>query len=156
MGNPLDRDIDIGPMVTKDHQEKVLGYIHKGIREGATLVYGHANVDASLRTNHHWPTSGFYLEPTIFSDCTDDMTIVREEIFGMVMSVLEFETEEEVVTRANDTDFGLSAGVMTRDLTRGHRVVHQLQAGTTWINNYNLAPVELPWGGYSTFGLVDG
>jgi betaine-aldehyde dehydrogenase len=93
------------------------------------------------------------VEPTIFTGVRDDMRIAREEIFGPVMSVLSFETEEEVIARANATEFGLAAGVFTRDLSRAHRVVGELQAGTCWINSYNLTPVELPFGGVKNSGI---
>jgi betaine-aldehyde dehydrogenase len=87
--------------------------------------------------------SGFFVEPTIFTGVTDDMRIAREEIFGPVMSVLTFSQEDEVIDRANDTEFGLSAGVFTRDLPRAHRVIAEIKAGSCWINHYNLAPAEL-------------
>ena len=89
----------------------------------------------------------------MFDDCRDDMAIVREEIFGPVMSVLEFEDEREVIERANATEFGLAAGVFTNDLTRAHRVIARLQAGTCWINHYNVTPIELPFGGVKMSGL---
>ena len=87
---------------------------------------------------------GYFVEPTIFADCADDIALVTDEIFGPVMSVLKFSTEDEVVRRANATPYGLAAGVFTRDLTRAHRVVAALQAGVCWINNYNITPVEIP------------
>ena len=93
------------------------------------------------------------MPPTVFADTTDEMAIVREEIFGPVMSVLSFQTEAEAVARANATDYGLAAGVFTRDLARGHRVAAALQAGTTWINAYNLTPVEAPFGGVKLSGI---
>ena len=96
---------------------------------------------------------GYFVQPTAFADVTDDMTIAREEIFGPVMSVLDFDTEEEVVERANATEFGLSAGVFTKDLTRAHRVIGNLEAGSCWINTYNLAPVEAPFGGVKASGV---
>jgi betaine-aldehyde dehydrogenase len=89
----------------------------------------------------------------VFADVTDEMTIAREEIFGPVMSVLEFDTEEDAILRANGTEFGLAAGVFTQDLARGHRVVAQLKAGTCWINAYNLTPVEMPFGGVGQSGI---
>ena len=97
--------------------------------------------------------AGAFIEPTVFADVTDDMTIAREEIFGPVMSVLPFETETEALARANGTPFGLAAGVFTSDLTRGHRVAAALQAGICWINTYNLTPVEAPFGGVKQSGL---
>ena len=96
---------------------------------------------------------GFFLEPTVFADVTDDMTIARDEIFGPVMSVLDFETEEEVLARANATEFGLAAGVFTADLTRAHRMVAGFEAGTCYINTYNDAPVEAPFGGMKLSGV---
>ena len=96
---------------------------------------------------------GFFYAPTVLADCHDDMQVVREEVFGPVMSVLSFEHEEDVLRRANDTEFGLAAGVFTRNLARAHRVVAALEAGTCWINNYNLTPVELPFGGVKQSGL---
>jgi betaine-aldehyde dehydrogenase len=89
----------------------------------------------------------------VFTRCTDDMAIVRDEIFGPVMSVLRFVDETDVVTRANDTEFGLAAGVFTNDLARAHRVAARLQAGIVWINNYNLTPIEVPFGGYRQSGI---
>lgn len=146
-GDPLDPATHVGALISTDHMEKVLGYIDKGRAEGATLVTGggRANV-AGLET-------GAFVTPTVFADCTDDMTIVREEIFGPVMSVLVFDDEDEAVARANATDFGLAAGVFTRDINRAHRVIANLQAGTCWINAYNLTPIELPFGGYKRSGL---
>ena len=96
---------------------------------------------------------GYYLQPTVFSDVTDDMTIAREEIFGPVMAVLDFEGEAEVLARANDTEFGLAAGVFTQDITRAHRVVAGFEAGTCFINSYNDAPVEAPFGGSKASGV---
>jgi betaine-aldehyde dehydrogenase len=96
---------------------------------------------------------GYFVAPTVFDNCRDDMAIVREEIFGPVMSVLEFEEEQEVIERANATEFGLAAGVFTNDLTRAHRVIARLQAGTCWINQYNVTPIELPFGGVKLSGL---
>ncbi|KAG1647637.1 Oxygen-dependent choline dehydrogenase [Nymphon striatum] len=96
---------------------------------------------------------GYFMEPTVFADVTDDMTIAREEIFGPVMSIFDFDTEEEVLARANDTEFGLAAGVFTNDLTRAHRVVAGFEAGTCYINTYNLAPVEAPFGGSKASGV---
>lgn len=97
--------------------------------------------------------NGNFVQPTIFIDCRDDMRIVREEIFGPVMAVLDFVEEDEVVARANDTVFGLAAGIFTNDLTRAHRVIAALDAGTCWINTYNITPIELPFGGNKQSGL---
>ncbi|KAG7396845.1 4-trimethylaminobutyraldehyde dehydrogenase [Phytophthora boehmeriae] len=149
IGDPLDLSTDIGPMIHEKHMKLVQSYIEKGVAEGATLLKGGGERFMPSEATK----DGFFLTPAIFVDCKDEMTIVREEIFGMVMCILPFDTEEEVLARANDTVFGLSAGVFTKDITRAHRMVGELQAGTTWINNYNLAPVETPWGGYKKSGL---
>ncbi|WP_342641888.1 betaine-aldehyde dehydrogenase [Rhodoligotrophos ferricapiens] len=147
IGNPMDPETQLGAMISEDHGRKVMAYIEAGKREGARLVCG------GRRATVQGCEQGWFIEPTIFTDCTDDMTIVREEIFGPVMSVLSFETEDEVIVRANDTLFGLSAGVFTRDLTRGHRVIAALEAGTCWINTYNITPIEIPFGGYKQSGI---
>ncbi|TMW62137.1 hypothetical protein Poli38472_009630 [Pythium oligandrum] len=149
IGDPLDPSTDVGPMIHEKHMNKVLEYIKLGKQEGATLLPGGGERIAPSTALK----DGFFLTPAIFTDCDDSMTIVQEEIFGMVMSVLTFDDEDEVVARANDTEFGLSAGVFTKDITRAHRVIANLQVGTSWINNYNLAPVETPWGGYKKSGI---
>ncbi|WP_425084842.1 betaine-aldehyde dehydrogenase [Ruegeria profundi] len=143
IGDPLDEEVNFGPMVSENQMNIALGYVEKGTAEGARLVYGGARIEGE----------GFYMQPTVFADVTDDMTIAREEIFGPVMSVLDFDTEEEVLSRANDTEFGLAAGVFTNDLSRAHRIVAGFEAGTCYINTYNLAPVEAPFGGSKMSGV---
>lgn len=146
IGEPMDEATQIGPMVSKAQRDKVLDYIEKGKAEGATLLTG-GGIPNDVSGD------GYYIQPTVFSNVTDGMTIAREEIFGPVMCVLDFDTEEEVIARGNATEFGLSAGVFTSNLTRAHRVVDQLEAGTLWINTYNLAPVEVPFGGSKQSGF---
>ena len=141
IGDPLDEATQMGPLVSAAQAERVMGYIAQGVAEGARLVCGGKSA------------GGWVVEPTVFADVTDDMVIAREEIFGPVMSVLTFDDEDEVVARANATDYGLAAGVFTRDLARAHRVVARLQAGTCWINAYNLTPVEMPFGGVKASGV---
>jgi betaine-aldehyde dehydrogenase len=97
--------------------------------------------------------AGFFVEPTVFSACEDSMNLVREEIFGPVMTILAFDDEEEVLARANATEYGLAAGVFTRDLARAHRMAERLEAGICWINHYNVTPVEIPFGGVKLSGL---
>lgn len=143
IGDPMDEATNFGPMVSQGQLDITLRYIEKGIEEGATLITG----------GKAHEMGGLYIEPTVFSDVTDDMAIAREEIFGPVMSVLPFDTEEEVMARANDTEFGLAAGVFTSDLTRAHRVVKGFEAGTCWINAYNLTPIEMPFGGVKASGV---
>jgi betaine-aldehyde dehydrogenase len=143
LGDPLDPATQMGPLASAAQMDKVLGYIAQGKAEGARLVTGGARLDGP----------GFFVQPTVFADVTDDMVIAREEIFGPVMAVLPFDSEDEVIARANASEFGLSAGVFTRDLTRAHRVIAQVQAGSCWINAYNLAPVEAPFGGAKLSGV---
>jgi len=147
IGDPMDPLTQVGPLVSEQHMHKVLGLITRGKAEGAKVLVGGERATAGPLA------AGYFVKPTVFDDCSDSMTMVREEIFGPVMSVLAFDTEEEVVERANATDFGLAAGVFTNDLTRAHRVIAQLQAGTCWINHYNVTPIELPFGGMKLSGL---
>jgi betaine-aldehyde dehydrogenase len=147
IGDPMDPATQVGALVSEQHMHKVLSYIDRGRAEGAKLLIGGRRVTAGPLSK------GYFVAPAIFDDCRDDMGIVREEIFGPVMSVMDFEDEGEVIARANATEFGLAAGVFTNDLTRGHRVIAQLQAGTCWINHYNVTPVEMPFGGVKMSGL---
>ena len=147
IGDPMDPATQVGALISAEHMEKVLGFIARGRAQGARLLTGGARVTSGDLAN------GYFVAPTVFDGCHDDMDIVRQEIFGPVMSVLEFAEEDEVIARANATEFGLAAGVFTNDLTRAHRVIAQLQAGTCWINHYNITPVELPFGGVKMSGL---
>ncbi|MBP0579742.1 betaine-aldehyde dehydrogenase [Labrys sp. LIt4] len=147
IGDPLDPNTHVGSLVSQEHLEKVMSYIEKGKAEGARLLTGGQRVTTGALAK------GAFVAPTIFDGCQDDMAIVREEIFGPVMTVLSFEDEDEVVARANDTEYGLAAGVFTNDLSRGHRVIANLEAGTCWINQYNVTPIELPFGGVKLSGL---
>jgi betaine-aldehyde dehydrogenase len=144
LGDPLDEATQMGPLVSSTQLDKVLAYIETAKAEGATLICGGGR--AAMNT-------GYYVQPTVFADVTDTMTIAREEVFGPVMAVLDFDTEDEAIARANATEFGLAAGVFTADMTRAHRVIGQLQAGTCWINAYNLTPVEAPFGGVKSSGV---
>jgi betaine-aldehyde dehydrogenase len=148
IGDPLDSGTDIGALISEPHLEKVLGYVAAGVAEGARLVCGgHRVIDPPALAR------GCFVEPTIFDGCTDGMTIVKEEIFGPVMAVLAFDREDEVIARANQTQYGLAAGVFTRDLQRGHRVAAALEAGVVWINTYNITPPEMPFGGVKQSGI---
>ncbi|WP_226017370.1 betaine-aldehyde dehydrogenase [Novosphingobium sp. FKTRR1] len=147
LGDPLDPDTQMGALISAGHMDKVLGYIEKGKAEGAHVLTGGHRVTEGV------PAAGHFVAPTIFTACTDDMTIVREEIFGPVMTVLPFDSEDEVVARANATEFGLAAGVFTQNLTLAHRVIANLDAGSCWINTYNITPIELPFGGFKQSGL---
>ncbi len=147
LGNPEHAETNFGPLVSFAHMESVLGYIATGRQEGARLLCG------GERLTEGEFAQGAYVAPTVFTDCTDDMTIVREEIFGPVMSILAYDSEEEVVRRANDSDYGLAAGLVTRDLTRAHRVIHSLEAGICWINTWGESAAEMPVGGYKQSGV---
>ena len=147
IGDPLDPETQMGPLINKAQHDKVCGYIEIGKAEGATLACGGGV------PHLQGFEGGFFVEPTVFTEVGDDMRIAREEIFGPVMSVLSFSAEAEAIARANDTEFGLSAGVFTRDLARAHRVIADLEAGTCWINHYNLSPAEIPFGGVKQSGI---
>ncbi len=147
VGDPLDPGTHVGSLISQAHMETVLGHIRRGREAGAeVLAGGHRVTDGAL-------ARGAFVAPTVFDGCRDGMALVREEIFGPVMAVLAFDEEDEVVARANATEFGLAAGVFTADLARAHRVIARLQAGTCWINAYNVTPVELPFGGVKGSGL---
>ena len=146
MGDPLDPSTNFGPVIGFAHRNKVLEYIRSGIQEGARLLCGGETLDPS------W-SSGAYVAPTVFTNCHDDMRIVREEIFGPVMSILGFASEDEAIARANATEYGLAAGVVTPDLKRAHRVIAQLQAGICWINTWGESPAPMPVGGYKQSGI---
>jgi betaine-aldehyde dehydrogenase len=151
LGDPADPDTQMGALISKAHLEKVLRFIDSGKSSGATLLTGGVRPGKDFKGRDI--SSGNFLTPAIFTNCDDSMEICKEEIFGPVLSILSFDSEEEVIARANNTAYGLSAGVFTNDIKRGHRVIHELQAGTCWINNYNITPIELPFGGYKQSGM---
>lgn len=147
VGDPTDPETEVGALISAGHRDKVLGYVARGVADGATLVCGGTPVAVAGCEN------GNFVAPTIFAACTDGMAIVQEEIFGPVLALLVFDDEAEVVQRANATRFGLAAGVFTRDGARGHRVAARLKAGICWINNYNITPIEIPFGGAGESGI---
>ena len=147
VGDPTEKSTDVGSLISREHMQKVLNFIEIGKKEGAKLLCGGQQMTAGALAK------GSFVAPTVFDQCTDTMTIAREEIFGPVMCILPFEDEGTVVSRANDTEYGLAAGLFTRDLQRAHRVAAQLQAGICWINNYNITPVEVPFGGVKQSGM---
>lgn len=147
IGSPLEMDTNFGPLVSFPHLEKVLNYIELGKTQGARLLCGgHRLLEGNL-------AQGAYVAPTVFTDCTDDMKITQDEIFGPVMSILSYQTEDEVILRANNSVYGLAAGLVTKDLTTAHRVIHQLEAGICWINTWGESPAEMPVGGYKHSGV---
>ena len=147
IGDPMDPDTHVGALISEEHMEKVLGYIELGKAEGAEPLCG------GRRAERPGLEGGFFVEPTVFHRCRDEMRVVQEEIFGPVMTVLSFTDEDDVVKRANNTTYGLAAGVFTSDVQRAHRVVARLEAGYCWINNYNITPIEVPFGGYKQSGI---
>ncbi|HHY86646.1 MAG TPA: aldehyde dehydrogenase [Verrucomicrobia bacterium] len=145
VGDPLDPKTRIGPMIERSHMEKVLGYIESGRKEGARVVIG------GKRTLER--TGGFFVEPTIFDDVRPTMTIAREEIFGPVLSVFTFDTEAQAITLANDTPYGLTASVYTRNVNTAHRVARALRAGTVSVNCFSEGDITTPFGGFKQSGF---
>lgn len=149
-GPLFDEKTNYGPLCSEVHYKKVTEYIRHGIEnDRATLLAGgpgKPDVPADLQ-------AGYWVKPTVFTDCRDDMRIVKEEIFGPVMSILYYDSVEEAVRRANATEMGLAAGVFTKDLNQAHRVIDQLQAGITWVNTWGESPAEMAVGGWKKSGL---
>jgi aldehyde dehydrogenase (NAD+) len=145
-GDPLDPKTRFGPVSSMKQLETVMRYIETGTREGATLVAGGARGDIGTG-------KGYFVQPTVFADVTPAMTIAREEIFGPVLAAIEFADLDEAIATANDTPYGLAAGVWTRDIKKAHYVARKLQAGTVWVNTYNVYDTAAPFGGYKQSGF---
>jgi aldehyde dehydrogenase (NAD+) len=145
-GDPLDPKTRFGPVSSKKQLETVLRYIDAGKNEGATLVAGGSRTDIGTG-------KGYFVQPTVFADVTPEMTISREEIFGPVLATIEFADLDEAIAKANDTQYGLAAGVWTRDIKKAHYVARKLQAGTVWVNTYNVYDTAAPFGGYKQSGF---
>jgi acyl-CoA reductase-like NAD-dependent aldehyde dehydrogenase len=144
-GDPFDKNTRLGAVVSKRQQETVLGYIEKGKAEGAALVAGGKSATVNGK--------GYFVEATIFDAVTPEMTIAREEIFGPVLAVLAFDDVEEAIRLANQSMYGLAAGIWTRDLSKAHRVARAIKAGTVWVNTYNMYDSAAPFGGYKASGF---
>lgn len=138
---------EVGAIVSKKHMESILEYIRIGKEEGATLLCG------GKRIERDGMEKGFFIEPTVFTDVTSDMRIVREEIFGPVVVIQKFKDEEEAIKLANDTEFGLAGAVFSKDQHKAMRVIQKVRAGITWVNTYHLTNVQAPWGGYKQSGI---
>jgi len=147
LGSPLDLATEMGPIAFREQLDKVRYYVDLAVTEGAELACGGGSpADDELR-------NGFFHEATVLTNVSNDMRVAREEIFGPVLSVIPFDTEDEAVRIANDTEFGLAAGVWTQNLQRAHRISQQLKAGTIWVNAYRTLAYNVPYGGFNRSGL---
>jgi aldehyde dehydrogenase (NAD+) len=142
IGHPLDVQTQQGPQVSREQLDKILGYIELGQKQGARLVSGGQRVG----------DKGFFVEPTIFEDVKDDMAIARDEIFGPVVSVLSFKDADEMIERANNTQYGLAAGLWTKNIDKAHWYAKHVRAGTVWINCYHVVQATTPFGGFKMSG----
>ncbi|NND74775.1 MAG: betaine-aldehyde dehydrogenase [Ilumatobacter sp.] len=147
IGDPFDPDVVVGPLISREHHAKVMGYMDIALASGARHLCGGTVPDDPALAD------GNYVTPAIFADCEDDMQFVKEEVFGPLMAVLPFDDEDEALRRANDTNYGLSGAVFTTDFARAHRVANSIQAGSVWINDYNALPASIPFGGYKQSGV---
>jgi aldehyde dehydrogenase (NAD+) len=143
VGDPLDPTTEQGPQVDQSQFDRIMGYIESGRIEGATLACGGERVG----------NRGYFIRPAVFADVQDDMTIAREEIFGPVMSVIAFKDVDEAIARANNTDYGLAAGVWTSDIKKAHAVANGVRAGTVWVNCYHVLDTRAPFGGFKQSGM---
>ena len=151
IGDLMDTNTNFGPLSSQVHLEKVMSYIKHGVEvDGATLLFGDLKRPEGIPSGCE---NGYWIKPVVFTDCTDEMKITREEIFGPVLCILPYNTVDEAIERANNTSFGLAAGVFTNDINLAHSVVAQLQAGITWINNWGESPADMSVGGWKLSGL---
>jgi len=155
IGDPLDAKTDVGSLIHEKHLETVLGFVERAKAEGAKVEYGGERLQDKAKFANFSPKllNGAFMLPAILTGVQDHFEVARYEVFGPVCSILKFSSEDEVISRANDTIFGLAAGVFTKDLSKAHKVIHRIDAGQCWINNFNLSPVEIPWGGYKKSGM---
>lgn len=149
-GDLMDMNTNFGPLISEIHFQKVLGYINHGVEvDKATLLCGGPDKPKSIAGLDE----GYWIKPTVFTDCSDSMEIVQEEIFGPVMTILTYEFVEEAIKRANATPLGLAAGVFTKDLNMAHKVIAKLEAGITWVNTWGESPAEMSVGGWKQSGV---
>ena len=143
LGDPFDPSTEQGPQISEEQRQRVMGYVESGKKDGAKLLTG----------GGRGPAEGYFVEPTVFGDVTDDMTIAKEEIFGPVMSILKFKDVDEVIDRGNRTLYGLAAAVWTQDVKKALRLSHALKAGTVWVNCYDVFDAAAPFGGFKMSGI---
>ncbi|MCM2374478.1 aldehyde dehydrogenase family protein [Aporhodopirellula aestuarii] len=142
LGSGFDPDTQMGPLVSREQFERVSGYLRAGMTEGAEAAAGGAVVDRA----------GYFVQPTVLKNASPEMSIVREEIFGPVVAAMPFDNDREIATQANDSTYGLAAGIWTRDISKAHRLARTVKAGTVWINCYSIFDAALPFGGYKQSG----
>ena len=147
IGNPLEEATEMGPIASEKQLNKVMHYIELGKKEGAEIAYG------GKRLQNGELKKGFYVSPTIFTNVKNDMKVVQDEIFGPVLTVMKFREEDEAIKLANQTKYGLAAGVFTRDINRAFRITKELRAGIIWVNSSQPCFNQLPWGGYKQSGI---
>jgi gamma-glutamyl-gamma-aminobutyraldehyde dehydrogenase len=145
LGHPFDADAQLGALIAERHMERVLGYIELGVKEGARLAHGGKRAFVE--------TGGFYVEPTILDGAKNDMRVAQEEIFGPVVVVIPFDSEQEAIRLANDTIYGLAAAVWTRDMNAAHRLSRAIRAGTVWVNAFDRSSLATPFGGFKQSGF---
>ncbi len=143
IGDPQDPTTEQGPQIDKAQFDKIMDYIGRGTQQGAKCVSG----------GQRYGDTGYFIEPTVFTNVKDEMDIAKNEIFGPVLSVFKFRDVDEIIKRANDTMFGLAAAVWTRDISKAHRIANELKAGTVWINCYDVFDAAAPFGGYKMSGM---
>src|SRR5690625_923125 len=147
LGSGFDKDTEMGPLISAEHLEKVAQYVKNGLKEGATLAVGGGRPEDTELQN------GFFYLPTVLTDCSTEMNVVQNEGFGPVITVEKFSTEEEAIRLANDSVYGLSGGVWSKDIAKAERVAAKMRMGTVWINDFNIFFAQAPWGGYKQSGI---